>query len=293
MSYFLDQLLNGASLGTIYALVAMGFAMVYGVLKLLNFAHSEIFAASTFVAYFSLNWFLEAIPGHDLSAVLLSLLVAASAGGMLAVLIERIAYRPLRDQQRLMVLLTAIGVSSLLQNIGIQVFSGHTRGFPAVALPVSPKMFALFVLLGSYTFLILVVYRTDFGIRMRAVSEKSHVLELMGISPEPYIVGAFLLGGFFAGFAGVVWGVVYGTVSPTMGFYPGLKAFIIAVIGGIGSLSGTLLVGLSLGIIEAMVAGYLPSEYSGLRDSVVFLMLLGILSLRPHGLFGHTLVEKV
>ncbi len=293
MDYLGNQILNGLNLGAIYALTALGFAMVYGILKFLNFSHSEVFTCATYIAYFSLRSLLALAPAFPLLATVGSGLAAALGAGCLALLIERVAYRPLRKESRIASLVTAIGVSSFLQNIGIHLFSAHTRGFPPVELYFSPPVFSGAVLLLAFLLLYLIIYRTRLGLCIRAVSERPETAELMGLSPSRYIAAAFFLGGLFAGLAGIVWGIVYGTVNPQMGYYPGLKSFIVAVIGGIGNLPGTLIVGIALGVVEALVAGYLPSEYSGLKDACAFTLLLVVLAVRPHGLFGRPDVEKV
>ncbi|MBI2808718.1 MAG: branched-chain amino acid ABC transporter permease [Planctomycetes bacterium] len=293
MSYLGDQLINGLSLGGIYALIGLGFAMVYGVLRFLNFAHSEVFMVGTFVAYFSLLGLLPLLPGWPLLVTVAALGLAGLGAALLAVLIERLAYRALRGQPKVTALLTAIGISILLQNLSIHWLSAHTRGFPRVDLPVPPRLFAVLVLLFSYAVLDWLIYRTDAGTRMRAVAEDPETVELMGLNPARYVVVAFFVGGLFAGVAGITWGLVYGTVHPQMGFYPGLKAFIIAVVGGVGHLKGTFLVGIALGVIEALFAGYLPAELSGYRESLVFTLLLGVLIWKPAGVFGSGEPPKV
>lgn len=293
MDYLFDQLANGLSLGCVYALIALGFAMVYGVLKLLNFAHSEIFTTGIFVAYFSEIWLLRRLPGQSLTVFALSMAAAGLAAGFAAVVMERLAYRPLRRQPKLMALLTAIGVSILLQNLGIHAFGAQTRGFPALALPWPPKLVAAAVLVVSFAVLYLLVHHSRIGIRMRAVSEDPETAMLMGIDPSQVVVLTFFLGGLFAGIAGTVWGLVYGTVHPQMGFYPGLKAFIIAVVGSVGSLTGTFLIGIALGVAEALAAAYLPSSLSAFKDPLTFVLLLTALVWRPAGLFGSAEPTKV
>jgi branched-chain amino acid transport system permease protein len=293
MIYFIDQLLNGLSLGCIYALIALGFAMVFGVLRFLNFAHSEIFTAGAFIGYFVLRWLSPFLGGSPFLLVGLAMLTAGLGAAALAVLIERLAYRPLRGYSGVTVLLSAIGVSILLQNLGIHAWSAHTRGYPAVALPIAPKQFALIVLVLSFGLLFVLVNRTPIGIQMRAVAEDSSIAQLMGVDPARIIVLVFFLGGFFAGIAGVVWGLVYGSIHPQMGFYPGLKAFIIAVVGSIGSLTGTFLTGVCLGVTESLLAAYLPSTLSAYRDPIVFALLIAALVWKPSGIFGKPTAVKV
>lgn len=292
MTYFVEQLVNGLASGSVYALIALGFAMVYGVLKFLNFAHSEVFMSGTFIAYFTFRALIPLI-ASPLLVVLLAMLAAGIGAGTIAVVLERIAYRPLRKASAVVCLLSAIGVSIILQTAGIQFFSAHTRGFPPLELPVSPRMFAAITLAAALLSLYTIVYRTDIGIRMRAVSEKAETALLMGIEPNLVITTVFFIGGFFAGVAGVVWGLVYGTVHPQMGFYPGLKAFVIAVAGSIGNIMGTFLIGISLGVVESLFSAYLPGSVSAYRDALVFGVLLIMLGLRPAGIFGSPVVAKV
>jgi len=293
MAYFVEQLGNGLSLGCIYALIALGFAMVYGVLKFLNFAHSEVFTAGTFIAYFTLRALIPRMGEWPLLVLCLTLAAAGAGAGVIALLLERVAYRPLRGGSPMTALLSAIGVSILLQNVGIHLFSAHTRGFPALNLPIGPRTFAVMMLAVSLVVLHTIVYRTDIGIRMRAVAEKAETAILMGIAPNRVIATVFFLGGMFAGVAGVVWGTVYGTVHPQMGFHPGLKAFVIAVVGSIGHVMGTFIIGIALGVIEALFNAYLPASVSGYRDTLVFGTLLVTLALRPQGIFGKPGPSKV
>lgn len=284
MAYFADQIFNGLSLGTVYALIALGFAIVYGVLRLLNFAHFEVFTIGTFVGYFALNLLVVYLPGTV--AALVAVCLAGIAGGLAAIMVERLAYRPIRGEPKVTALVTAIAVAILMENLGITFLSAHTRGYPKVELPLSPKVVAVVVLAGTFAFTYWLVYFTDLGLKLRAVAECTDIASLMGIRPDPVITLAFFVGGAFAGSAGVVWGLVYGTVNPQMGFVPGLKAFIIAVIGGIGNLRGTFLMGVALGILEALIAGYLTSELSGFKESVVLGVLLVLLVWRPNGVFS-------
>ena len=293
MAYFLDQFVNGLSLGCVYALIALGFAMVYGILRFLNFAHSEVFTTGAFLGYFVLQGMGEFAASRSSLALAAALVVAGLGAGLLALLIERVAYRPLRGRPKVEALLTAIGVSVVLQNVGIHLFSARTRGYPEIHLAVAPRPFAIMVLAASYAVLHILVFRTDIGLRMRAVAEDPETAQLMGIDPNRSVMTAFFVGGLFAGVAGVTWGLVYGTVNPQMGFYPGLKAFIIAVIGGIGSLRGTFLIGIGLGIVEALAGGYLPSALSGFRDTFLFAALIGVLVWKPTGFFGTTEPARV
>ena len=293
MSYFLHQCLNGLSLGAIYSLVALGFAMVYGVMKFLNFAHSEVFTTGAFAGYFSLKALLTPLTRKPELAVVLSIFIASMGAGCMGLILERVAYRPLRDKPRVTALLTAIGLSLLLQNIGIALFSAASRGYPAVILPAPPRLLAVILLLLSFFILMWLIHYTNIGIGMRAVSEDAEAAALMGLEASRIIAFAFFVGGFFAGIAGITWGLVYGVINPQMGFYIGLKAFIIAVVGGIGSLPGTFLMGLVLGFGETMLTAYLPSQLSGLHDTFFFALLLLLLRIKPNGIFGKPQVEKV
>lgn len=292
MNYLTDQILNGIALGSIYALIALGFGVVYGVLKFLNFAHSEIFTASVYLSLFSFT-FWSTYSTNTAVIILLTAVFSAIGAAGLALIVEYIAYRPLYRQPRIKMLLTAIAVSMLLQNIGIQIFGARTLGFPPISLPISPQLITLILLLitlvSTYTF-----FRySDLGIRIRAVAEDPVVAEMHGIAPNQTIRAAFAIGGALAGIAGLAWGLMYSTVNPQMGYLPGMKAFMIAVIGTIGNPIGTFLIGIGLGIIEVLVVAYLPSEASGFKNSIGLGLLLTLLLLRPEGLLGAHRQEKV
>lgn len=293
MEYLFSQILNGLSLGCIYALVALGFAMVYGVLRLLNFAHSEVFTTGAFMGYFVLGWAKSVFPAYPYLCLGLAIVAAALGAGGLALTIERVAYRPIRNLPRVAALLTAIGMSIFIQNVGIKLFGAHSRGYPTLDLGVSPRVLTLTVLCLSYGALHFLVYRTRLGIQMRAVSEDPPTAELMGIDSNRVISAAFIVGGVFAGIAGVLWGLQYSAINPQMGFYPGLKAFIIAVVGSIGNLRGAFVMGVCLGLLEVLGSAYLPSELSPHRDSLIFGMLVLLLIVKPTGLLGATEPEKV
>lgn len=372
MDYFLEQLLNGLSLGCIYAFIALGYTMVYGIIKLINFAHGEFFMVGAFAGYFLLvGGGVETIglphPLPIILAFLLAMLAAAFASGILAVITERLAYRPLMGSSRIAALLTALGVSLLLQNLGIQVFSAEQKGYPearqfipfeeageldgqtfeelayvtfevksasgnvseireTVAGPDKPlvvaslqqfegrkykgaavtgfyvdapfssgmkKAIIIISLVISFALLWLLVHKTSFGRAMRAVSYNPEAAKLMGIASGRVISTTFFVGAFLAGIGGIIWGMRYGKIEPFMGFMPGLKAFIAAVIGGIGSIPGAVLGGILLGVLEVLIPAYLPSEYSGYKDAVAFIALIAILLYRPQGLMGRFEGEKV
>lgn len=293
MSYLVEQVLNGVSLGSIYGLIALGFAFVFGVLKLLNLAHSEVFAAAAYLAWAALGWLMSRSVGTPVMNVLLAAGVACVGAGLLAMLIERVAYRPLRSEPRIRTLLTAIGMSLLLQNLGIRFLSARTRGFAPVTLPVSPRVFAVMALLASLLVVLALLTGTKAGLRLRAVAEDPATSQLFGINPNRQVTLAFFIGGCLAGVAGLTWGLVYGTVNPQMGFHVGLKAFIIAVLGSIGRPTGTVLAGVALGIVESLAGAYLPSSVSSYRDPVTLSLLLAVMVWRPSGLLGARKTHRV
>lgn len=294
MDLFFAQLINGISLGSIYALIALGYTMVYGIIQLINFAHGEILMIGAFVGFFAiakyeLNFFV---------ALLLAMLVSA----VLGVVIERIAYKPLRSSGRLAALITAIGISLLLQNGGLYVLGTSYQSFPQ-AFPkktfhfldgmitiTSYQILILAVTIVMMLFLNFIVNRTKIGKAMRAVSYDRDAALMMGINVDTIISTTFALGSAFAAVAGVLLGLYYQTVHPLMGLMPGLKAFVAAVLGGIGIIPGAMAGGFLLGIIEALVSGYWSTNY---RDVVVFGILIIILIVKPSGLLGKDTREKV
>ena len=293
MNYFFNQLLNGLSGGTIYALIALGFVMVYGVLGFLNFAHSEIFTIGVFTAYFTSHWALKIWPNSGEVILLFSAASSIVVCSFSAILLERMAYRPLYGKPKIYVLLTAIGISIFLQKIGVRFFGAQKRAFPVFPLAITPEVFATIVLIVSFMGLWVFINHTILGIKMRAVAESPETARLMGCNPNKIAVLVFILGGAFAGIAGVVWGCVYGTVHPEMGFSIGLKAFIIAVIGGRNHLIGVFLFGICLGVIEALISAYIPSTHSQWQSVIVLLLLMAMLMVRPQGLFSCSVPRKV
>jgi branched-chain amino acid transport system permease protein len=307
---FLQHLVNGLSLGTIYALVALGYTMVYGVLRLINFAHGDVYMVGAFAGYY-----LGAVLGTDRSPnvgkAALVTIGAMAICGALGFVIERFAYRPLRHRARLTSLITAIGVSFLLE-FGFQLN-------PVIRAPVefppgpSPRFFPALVDLGPpleplgatvsridvVGFVVAVVlmlalqwivYRTRFGVAMRAVSFDSQVAGLMGIPVNRIISWTFVLGSALAAAAGIINASSRPRIEPLLGLMSGLKAFVAAVLGGIGSVPGAMAGGLVLGFVEEFVAGYTSSNY---RDAIAFTVLIIVLLFRPEGLFGKGRVEKV
>jgi branched-chain amino acid transport system permease protein len=286
---FLQQLVNGISLGGIYSLVALGYTMVYGIILLINFAHGDILMVGAYVGFFVLSWL-----GVSPASLALAFLAAMIVCGFLGVLIERLAYRPLRFAPRLNVLITAIAVSLFLQNgARLLPFIGpNPRQFPQLPLgklelgDFSISNIQIVVILVSGVLMILINYiisHTKIGRAMRAVSWDMGTSSLMGIPVSHIISFTFALGSVLAAVGGILYACSYPQVSVTMGTMPGLKAFVAAVIGGIGSVPGAVLGGLCLGILETMIKGYVSSRYA---DAITFSILILILLIRPTGLLG-------
>jgi len=299
VTVFLQQLLNGLSLGAIYALIALGYTMVYGTLQLINFAHGEVYMMGAFAALY-----LAQATGVDqnptLAGVLLVALGAMAFCAVLGVTIERVAYRPLRKASRLNLLITAIGVSLLLQNVALLAF-GALQSFPSLLperqwSPIeglvvrSNDLLTLGVTLVLMVILTFIVERTQMGRAMRAVSHSRDTAALMGIPVNRVVSFTFAIGSVLAGAAAFLIAVDKHLIRPDMGMTGGLKAFVAAVLGGIGSIPGAVAGGLLLGLSETFVSGYLASTY---RDAIAFLLLILILLYRPAGLFGRNTVEKV
>ncbi|WP_394235625.1 branched-chain amino acid ABC transporter permease [Niallia oryzisoli] len=289
----IQQLVNGISLGSIYALIALGYTMVYGIVKLINFAHGDVFMIGSFIGFYSITVLgLGFFP-----ALLLSMVVCAVFG----VLIERIAYKPLRNATRIAALITAIGVSLLIEYGFIYFRGAQPEAYPGNVLPsknidlfgITISGQSLFILSISVALMIIlqfIVHRTKIGKAMRAVSYDADAAKLMGINVNNTISATFAIGSALAGAAGVIFGTYYIKIEPLMGIIPGLKAFIAAVLGGIGIIPGAMVGGLLLGVIEAFVSA---SGFSLWRDGVAFIVLILILIFRPSGLFGKNIKEKV
>lgn len=289
----IQQLVNGISLGSIYALIALGYTMVYGIVKLINFAHGDVFMIGAFIGFYSIT----VLNIGFFPALLLSMIVCAIIG----VAIERIAYKPLRNATRIAALITAIGVSLLIEYGMIYFRGAQPEAYPVNTLP--SKSFHLFgVTVNSQSLLILsisivlmivlqlIVHKTKTGKAMRAVSHDAEAAKLMGISVDRTISATFAIGSALAGAAGVIFGTYYSKIEPLMGLIPGIKAFVAAVLGGIGIIPGAMVGGLLLGVIESMVSAL---GYSLWRDGVAFVVLILILIFRPSGLFGKNIKEKV
>ena len=296
MVEFLQQLLNGLSLGAIYALIALGYTMVYGVLRFINFAHSDVFMVGAFVGYY----LGRCVPAGTFWGASVVLVGAMASCAVLGMTIERLAYRPLRGAPTLNVLITAIGVSLLLEYSGQVFFGAAPRSFPPVVPSAQLSLGGLVlssnqlvVILGTAALmwaLRLVVLRTRIGMAMRAVSLNPQAARLVGVNNDVIISFTFGLGSALAGAGGVLYAINYPSIDPLMGVMPGLKAFVCAVLGGIGNIPGAALGGLILGTTETFVGG---SSWSTYKDAIAFAVLILILLLRPGGLLGRPTIEKV
>jgi branched-chain amino acid transport system permease protein len=289
---FIQQLINGISLGSIYALIALGYTMVYGIIKLINFAHGDIYMVGAYVAFFATTTLkLSFFP-----ALIVSMVVAAVVG----MTIERLAYRPLRKAPKIAILITAIGVSLLLEYGGMLLVTPQPRTFPALfesqvfnfgnIVVNSQQVIILAISVVLMIILTYVVQRTKIGKAMRAVSFDTDAARLMGIDVDRVISITFAIGSALAAAAGMLVGVYYNSIDPLMGIMPGLKAFVAAVLGGIGVIPGAMLGGIIMGIIEAMVSGFISSTF---RDAAAFAILIIILLFKPSGLLGKNVREKV
>ncbi len=292
MEQLIQQLINGISLGSIYALIALGYTMVYGIIKLINFAHGDIYMIGAYAGFFATAMFkLPFIP-----ALILAMVVA----GIIGMIIERLAYRPLRHAPKIAVLITAIGVSLLLEYGGMLLFTPQPRTFPAVFEAAtyhfgpfvinSQQIVIMVVSVILMVILTYVVQKTKVGKAMRAVSFDTDAARLMGIDVDRIISATFGIGSALAAAAGVLVGVYYNSIDPLMGIMPGLKAFVAAVLGGIGIIPGAMAGGVILGVIEALVSGFISSTF---RDAAAFAILIIILLFKPSGLFGKNVREKV
>ena len=296
MTEFLQQLLNGLSLGAIYALIALGYTMVYGVLRFINFAHSDVFMVGAFIGYYAGRH----LPENTLGGGLIVLVSAMLGCAVLGMTIERLAYRRLRGGPTLNVLITAIGVSLLLESSGQVFFGAEPRTFPSVfparkfafgGLVISSnQLVVIAVALLLVVALQFIVFRTKIGAAMRAVALNPKAAQLVGINNDVVISFTFALGSALAGAGGLLYALNYPSIDPLMGVMPGLKAFVAAVLGGIGNIPGAALGGLILGTVETFVGG---SQFSTYKDAIAFGVLILILLFRPAGLLGKFTVEKV
>lgn len=289
-AYVLEQIVNGLILGSMYALVAIGFSMIYGIVRLINFAHGEIVMIGAF-ATFGLVTILHAPFAVDIVIVLI-------VGAVMGVIVDRAAFKPIRGAPQVTGFIASLAVAILLQNLALMTLSAqprnfHIPGYLNVVLafgPVSLRVIELAIIIVSIVLMLLLVAfvrLTKTGIAMRATAENLAVARLMGIHSDRMIMLAFGVGSALAAVAGLMWGALYGQITPLMGFVPGLKAFVAAVIGGVGSITGAMLGGFILGLAEVLFVGLLPPEFSGYRDVFVFTTLIVILLVMPNGLMGH------
>ncbi len=308
MDILVQQLINGLVLGSMYALIALGYTMVYGVLNLINFAHGEVLMIGAMVGWSLLQLIQKLSP--DMPGLLqlgIAILGAVPVCVIISVLIERIAYRRLRSAPRLAPLITAIGISILLQTLAMMVWGRNPLPFPQV-LPgepltvggalITPTQLLLLLLAAlSMMGLALLIERTRMGRAMRAVAENPRVAALMGVDANRVIVFTFAIGAALAAVAGVMWAANYATAQFAMGFIPGLKAFSAAVLGGIGNIYGAMLGGILLGLIESLGAGYIGDLTAGVlgshyQDIFAFIVLILVLTLRPSGLMGERVADR-
>ncbi len=302
MSEFLQQVINGLSLGAIYALIALGYTMIYGVLRFINFAHGDVFMVGAYIGFFVFPKLVAVLgPGYPTA---IAVLLAAMVGcGILGVIIEFLAYRPLRNRPKLTVLITAIGVSLFLEYSGQLpfVFGADYKTYPTIINDISllsagglsltlSQTIVFVVAIGLMFLLRVIVMRTKIGTAMRAVSMNMGAAALMGINTNRVISFTFFLGSALAGAGATLFAMSYPKINPLMGILPGLKAFVAAVVGGIGNIPGAAIGGFFIGVAETLTAGYLAPTY---RDAIVFGILIVILIVKPSGLFGKGGVEKV
>ncbi len=290
---FIQQLINGLALGSVYALLALGYTMVYGIIQLINFAHGEIYMIGAFAGFYASTYFkLPLLP---------TLIIAMIASALTGFIVEKIAYKPLRNSPRITLLITAIGVSLFLQNAMRILVGANPKAFPdlipAKAIRITSGLYietktilmfsvsALLVLLLQF-----IVYKTKVGKAMRAASQDIEAASLMGINVNNTISLTFAIGSALAGIAGVLVAISYPSITPYMGTMPGLKAFVAAVLGGIGSIPGALLGGLTMGILETLTKAYISTSFS---DAIAFGVLIIILLIKPSGLLGKKTSEKV
>ena len=306
MEVFLQQIINGLVLGSMYALIALGYTMVYGIINLINFAHGEVLMVGALVSWTFVTVFADSgMPGWLL--MLLSLIVAIVVCAALNFTIEKLAYRPLRSAPRLAPLITAMGMSLMLQTLAMIIWKPNPKPYPLL-LPTEPinlggpvisvtQCLILGLTVVILAGLMYLVNKTKLGRAMRATAENPRVAALMGVRPDMVISATFIIGATLAAVAGVMWAANYGTVQHSMGFLPGLKAFTAAVLGGIGNLAGAVVGGVLLGLVEAIGAGYLGDLTGGVlgshyADIFAFVALILVLTLRPQGLLGERVADR-
>jgi branched-chain amino acid transport system permease protein len=308
MDVLLQQIINGLVLGSMYALVALGYTMVYGIIGLINFAHGEVLMVGALTSWMLIGWMAEAWAGLPNWVILLmATLIAMVVCAVLNFTIEKLAYRPLRNSPRLAPLITAIGMSLLLQTLAMIIWAPNPKSYPSMLsrdpIPIGGAVISvtqITILATTAITLALLMYlvnRTNLGRAMRATAENPRVAALMGIKPDVVISATFIIGAMLAAIAGVMWASNYGTVQHAMGFMPGLKAFVAAVMGGIGNLAGAVVGGIALGLIESLGAGYLGKLTGGFlgsqyQDIFAFIVLALVLTLRPSGLLGERVADR-
>jgi branched-chain amino acid transport system permease protein len=308
MDTFIQQIINGLVLGSMYALVALGYTMVYGIIGLINFAHGEVLMVGALTSWTIIGLMQEGMPGTPGYVILfIALIIACVVAAALNFVIEKVAYRPLRNSPKLAPLITAIGMSILLQTLAMIIWKPNYKPYPTL-LPRAPieiggavitptQVLILAMTAVSLAILMYVVNYTKLGRAMRATAENPRVAALMGVKPDVVISATFLIGAVLAAVAGVMWAANYGTVQHTMGFLPGLKAFTAAVFGGIGNLGGAVVGGILLGLIESLGAGYIGTLTGGVlgshySDIFAFIVLIIVLTLRPSGLLGERVADR-
>jgi branched-chain amino acid transport system permease protein len=291
---FLQQLINGLSLGSLYALIAIGYTMVYGILRLINFAHGDLLMVAAYICVMGMGLFSWPWPA--------AFSLALGLTALLGVLLERGAYRPLRRAPRISLLISAIAASFLLENLALVVAGGRPQPFPTPTVFAGvfswgglfiPRLSLIIPLItgGLLLLLFFIVYRTQVGRAMRAISWSLETTSLLGININRVIAFTFLVGSLLAGAGGLLWAMKYPQVNPFLGILPGLKAFIAAVLGGIGNLAGAVAGGLLLGLLEILIIAFFPA-WSGYRDALAFGLLILLLLARPTGLLGEKLGEE-
>jgi len=295
IQYIAQQIVNGLILGSMYAMVAIGFSMIYGIIRLINFAHGDVVMIGAFVTLGLLQ-----VAGAPLPLVALVVLAAGAAVG---ILIEKGAFRPMRGAPQVTGFIASLAVSIMLQNLGVLLLTAQPRNFTFPdylqriihVAGVSFRTVDAVIMLTALSLmcaLILLVNKTKLGMAMRATSENIDVARLMGININRTIMATFAIGSALAGIAGLMWGGKFGQIDPLLGFIPGLKSFVAAVIGGVGSIPGAILGGFVLGVSEVLFVGLLPPIYSAFRDAFVFATLILILLIMPNGILGKSMEER-
>lgn len=303
MTEFIQQVFNGLSLGSIYALIALGYTMIYGILRFINFAHGDVFMIGAFSGYYlGIVFAFATVSGAaSIGMALLIMLGAMIITGVLGFSIEKLVYKPLRKSPKLTILITAIGVSLFLEYGGQLVFGADPKSFPSL-LENKPLINLSGAVIGSNPVVVLItagllmlilriiVMKTKIGTAMRAVSYNPTAASLMGININAVISFTFIIGSSLAGAAGILYGLNYPSIDPLMGILPGLKAFVAAVLGGIGNIPGAAIGGMIIGLLETFVTGYISPTY---RDAIAFGILILILLFKPTGILGKKEIEKV